>query len=669
MVEFLLPEGQRDKLSSWMAKLPRPPVAKKANAFIDWLNVVSSTLKERFESDHEETEEYDLLSFELLADRYLKGYLTNSKCRPDVAIIRQSLKGLLDANSLHWGHLAATGKLDSNGPSHNMIFKSTSYVVLHLQARPDLCMGLGIFIGDKHVQFFAVNACAVYYTERLLWMDNYSEYQKVLCAWMWRLYHPQIDPSLTIQYPPLETSPTLDHPTEPTFTFKQGEIQYKNLKISYAGATIGRRTIVMAGKNTSGKSVIMKWQYLDSRRSMEIPLLMKIHQNGRFPGVVTLAPNCPSSRLGIPVRAGKTERHKTQLFLNETGERLTNIRTPREVLMAIYDALEVSRFLFQRRSIFHRDYSEGNILLLNETANYEGPLPSDLDDMCFSQYLLERGTEVGDLTSESSRRRRLATRLLLIDFDCGEDLMLTTYSGEPLPRTGTGIFMARRVRGMLEQEEDVFFLPTFPPLHDIISARYERLLPGRLDAILESQRQKATVQSTRELHYYEHRLCYEAESLFWNLLFWCMAAQPETPLGSYDGTVKLGFSEILPSQVWGNLTGEPDCREFFIEKRLKRTSLHPVYSPLYDLLETMRQFLKYDLELFSQAPATRPDYLHEVFQRLIINFLAKNYDSPFMSLKISTTSRRLKPVALARESTSKDYMTNSQFVDEMASNN
>ncbi|KIM20978.1 hypothetical protein M408DRAFT_305794 [Serendipita vermifera MAFF 305830] len=512
MIEFLMPEEQCGKLSSWVEKVPDPPVAQRAKLFVDWLNVTKL--------DHEGTEEHDLLSFELLADRYLKGHLTNSKCRPDVAIIRQSLKSLLDTNDLHWGHLAATGNLDSDEPSHNLVFKSTSYVALHLQARPDLCMALGISIGDKHVQFFAVNACAVYYTERFLWTDNYGEYQGVLCAWMWRLYHPEADSSLTIHYthPPQDPSSTIKHLTEPTFTIKKDGKEYEKLKIIHAGATIGRRTIVMTGKDASG-------------------------------------------------------------------------------------------------NIFHRDYSEGNILLLNETANYEGPLPPELDDMCFSQYLLVKDAETDDTKSEGSRRRRLATRLLLIDFDCGEDLKQATHSGKPLPRTGTGMFMARR-----------------------------RLLPDRWKAFPRHQKETVEVEPTMELHYYEHRLCYEAESLFWNLLYWVMSAQPEMPLGGEEEATKLGFSTILHLNLWGGLTGELDLRhKFFITARMDKEAFHPAYSPLYDLLEMMRQCLKCDLELFGKTSAIHPEYLHDVFQRLIINFLAEHYDKPFINLKTSTTSRRVNP--------------------------
>lgn len=60
----------------------------------------------------------------------------------------------------------------------------------------------------------------------------------------------------------------------------------------------------------------------------------------------------------------------------------------------------VSRILFRRRGILHRDLSKNNILIRNRVANYTGPLEHDLEDMCFSQYLLDESVKNDNVASE-----------------------------------------------------------------------------------------------------------------------------------------------------------------------------------------------------------------------------------------------------------------------------
>jgi hypothetical protein len=88
-----------------------------------------------------------------------------------------------------------------------------------------------------------------------------------------------------------------------------------------------------------------------------------------------------------------------------------------------------------------------------ESAISTDPLRDDLNDMCFSKYLLEDDDGPGDPESEyvmkidirshrlmcfisSDGRRRLTTRVILIDFDSSEDRDPGSWSpGGPTART------------------------------------------------------------------------------------------------------------------------------------------------------------------------------------------------------------------------------------------
>lgn len=94
--------------------------------------------------------------------------------------------------------------------------------------------------------------------------------------------------------------------------------------------------------------------------------------------------------------------------------------------------------------------------------------------MCFSDYLLDKNAPGDDVSSRPSRRRRLATKALVIDFDNGEDRDLTTANpSRHKKRTGTPIYMARRVRGMVVAEGQYTF-PAILQVTEKMARQYQR---------------------------------------------------------------------------------------------------------------------------------------------------------------------------------------------------
>lgn len=118
-------------------------------------------------------------------------------------------------------------EIESHQPQVELDSKAALYIMLHLQTRPDLQMALGILVGERYYKLFATNACRVYQTKRIPW-DTEEGCYRILCAWMWRLYQPDSDCSLAIEY----TVP-------PTFTIPQDGKKHRELSVIYAGETIG----------------------------------------------------------------------------------------------------------------------------------------------------------------------------------------------------------------------------------------------------------------------------------------------------------------------------------------------------------------------------------------------------------------------------------------------
>ena len=69
------------------------------------------------------------------------------------------------------------------------------------------------------------------------------------------------------------------------------------------------------------------------------------------------------------------------------------------------------------------------------------------------------------------------------------------------------------------------------------------------------------------------------------------------------------------------------------------------------LLDAVRQHFQADPELSKDELKHHDEYFHEVFQRLIINFLVENASEPFMDLKRSNTFRGVDKPGMRWKST------------------
>ena len=209
---------------------------------------------------------------------------------------------------------------------------------------------------------------------------------------------------------------------------------------------------------------------------------------------------------------------------------------------------------------------------------------------------------------------------------------------------GTPIFTARAVVSCKQRSGD-YTLEAMPQLDQENGAykAYEAAVRDRLRAFPPNAKGHYEIPSDKELKPFKHKLQYDAESVFWLLLYWAIRACPA------DDTSPA--SKKIAKRYWSALTDTPDevgwePRDDFIFPppylSFFRGAVHPVYQPLETLLENMAKQLRGDHEQVPDDSRKKDDYLHEVFQRLILNFLFTHDDKSFMTKQKGTVPR--KPV-------------------------
>ncbi len=122
-----------------------------------------------------------------------------------------------------------------------------------------------------------------------------------------------------------------------------------------------------------------------------------------------------------------------------------------------------------------------------------------------------------------------------------------------------------------------------------------------------------------------HALRHDAESVYWVLVWWAVRAAPEGKVSS-----------PVEASLWNHLTcDDRDQRPATIEEG----ELHPSYDGLRSLLNILASYLANDPHWATEDPFDHPEYLHEVFQRRILNFLVEKKNENFMLLPLSKKPR------------------------------
>jgi hypothetical protein len=204
--------------------------------------------------------------------------------------------------------------------------------------------------------------------------------------------------------------------------------------------------------------------------------------------------------------------------------------------------------------------------------------------------------------------------------------------------------MARMVRSPI-YPEGYADLPPMPDVATDILPRYRSMLATRLEDFPENEEEgiKIPKKKAMDSNEFQHLARYDAESVYWYLLWWCIQVQPAE---------KLAKVEEIENRIWSDLTDACDGRHNNFVAYFPYNCLHSSYGGLVELLDDMRRHLSGDLD-FSKKKQGRghPEYMHEVFQRLILNFLIANQNEPFMDLERADNPRPVKPAGMRRTGT------------------
>ena len=234
----------------------------------------------------------------------------------------------------------------------------------------------------------------------------------------------------------------------------------------------------------------------------------------------------------------------------------------------------------------------------------------------------------------SSNAERSATSTLLIDFDRGEILgqkdnarrlerTVCYFSDMSAPSLmscqGTPMFMAHAIRQGGPLREDRRWTE-YCGMPESLSEAYGKVFPDCLVKFPTSESFLVKINLSDDEALWHHELYHDAESVFWLLAWWALQASPKDA----------EMTTTIPHWIWSTFTNttEVDGRSC----NIAGYQLDPSYEPLKDLLRQLGNAMVSDLHWVKSEPCTHPEYLHEILQRHILNFIIANQDEDFMTL-------------------------------------
>jgi hypothetical protein len=187
--------------------------------------------------------------------------------------------------------------------------------------------------------------------------------------------------------------------------------------------------------------------------------------------------------------------------------------------------------------------------------------------------------------------------------------------------------------------------PKLPPLSGGIKAVYESKHPKRMESFKETLGLQIGPSKNPLPAFFQHKLDHDGESGVWSFFWWCILAFPENetqvPISVVD------WAALLP-QYDGDRTGLPnyDMRDTVLHSFIDRKKvLHPGYGGLLDLCQSIAYAIFPDYHWAEGGVRQLPDFVHEILQRIILNFVVENKDAPFMDKKKANKNRKVHGIS------------------------
>jgi hypothetical protein len=182
--------------------------------------------------------------------------------------------------------------------------------------------------------------------------------------------------------------------------------------------------------------------------------------------------------------------------------------------------------------------------------------------------------------------------------------------------------------------------PALPRLSEDIESAYEANHPERMelfDGLFEPQLGACSKPPPPP---FKHELRHDGESSVWTFLWWGILASPENEGDSLiDPTNWSAFAPLYH----GTRTGLPDRdnRKTILDNLCSEIDnfLHPGYGDLFSLFSDIATAIKPDYHWADGTIRRRPDFVHELLQRIILNFVVENDHKPVMDKKKSDRNR------------------------------
>ncbi|KAI0643780.1 hypothetical protein C8Q79DRAFT_153997 [Trametes meyenii] len=467
----------------------------------------------------------------------------------------------------------------------------------------------------------------------------------MLVNYVYSLYVPPAghfsrDPTMTWRYYP--GSKTL-------WTVQCGGEEFPNMRPLFLAAPWGKRSAIFVSGGRHKARAVIKDSYRDPKAEYyEEPQFLKhIHCRGFVPGVVRLAREenvVFSGQQTEIISVRDSPRVKHRMVLADVGESLLRARSVNDLLMAIYDVLEVHRTLASRAKILHRDMSLANILMYPKWAS------------CSNSKLLEGAPPlIDDILSGQLRdaQDRLA-RCLLIDFDYAVRLPdmpdQTKCEGAISRRVGTPRYVARATAAGRVLHSRNIALP-MPELSGEALDLYLRAYgQNRYEQYCDDARTFhggrpqepdddiwASAERVKRLPYV-HRWDYDIESVYWTVYSVLLLVRPQ---GYWEDERSQRYSamrrywKILASHDFLDLDTDEcenlpqDTRAPLLECDLP-AFLMPFPPEMEDvgrLMFSIAQHVRVSYAAMVERPP-RDDHLHEAVQRLILDYLVVHRNEP-----------------------------------------
>ncbi|KAJ8481082.1 hypothetical protein ONZ51_g6251 [Trametes cubensis] len=539
-------------------------------------------------------------------------------------------------------------ELGSRGGEYVARVRASEGIHEFLQARPDRPACYAMSATPNAFELLYGSPVGLQISQAVFWTEI-----KTLCAYVYSLYDPPdghilYDRTVTWQEPP--GSPF----GAPTWTVITEDLELSGAVIDFMGHPCGRQTAIFRAEAAGWQApIIIKDYYFNGDKIYEEAELLhfNIHRGSYVPGVVRLLSFQNVANNGeLIIFRHPTQRFvmmKRRLVFADVGIRLEHAKSVNDLLMAMYDVLEVHRTVAARRHVLHRDMSLANILMYPQ-RNLCEELPWMEDMSPLIDDVLGGAKRVGEAQE---------SRGLMIDFDHSTLL----YDEEQRPevqhdmelelrcRIGTPIYIARAVNvaavpglltslhyqrmPLLAGKAKELYLKAYG------NARYDQYndLPDgpTFHGGISRTRDEDELERITDGLPFRHRWEHDAESVFWAMYSILLRVRPqndeETPRSQSNAEYAWGIlkNHYIPERDADGVVRYYDDRQslLYLPRKGFASAFLPSMNDVALLLHSIAAQVNPSYALMDPLPPFE-DHLHEAMQRLILQYLVDHEDKP-----------------------------------------